>query len=160
MNDEEWNKIKAKESLAKETGCPNLNLYLDNKEQALILIKQKWTDGFMRYKPEMEGPHKIPWWDGTTPHVGEDGLEHLAKILQDFKNGDNYENAKAKEGSNITDLKDRLHASRMWYWHDEVHRYVEGSAAIRQGRDGSYADGDISFKLRAYKKTPEGSKLT
>ena len=54
MNDEEWNKIKAKESLSRQTNCPNLNLYLDNNEKALILIQQKWTDGFMRYKPEME----------------------------------------------------------------------------------------------------------
>ena len=56
MKDSYWNTVEAKERrLAKDTNCPNLNLYVDSDEKALIMIQQKWSDGFMQYKPMMTG---------------------------------------------------------------------------------------------------------
>lgn len=156
MKDSYWNTVEGKRRLAIDTDCPNLNLYVDSDEKALIMIQQKWSDGFMQYKPMMTGKWPIPQFDGITTYKGNAGVEWVAKAKQDDSH---YEESKSKKDDdenpidNVTDSQHRLYASRMWYWENEVHRYVPGSARIRQGRNGSYAEGDITFKLYAYKSS-------
>ena len=54
MKDSYWNTVEGKRRLAKkDTNCPVLNVYVDSEEKALIMIQQKWSDGFMQYKPMM-----------------------------------------------------------------------------------------------------------
>ena len=63
---------------------------------------------------------------------------------------DNDKKPSLDEGD-IIKSQHRLYCSRMWYYADEIHKYVPGSINIKQGKSDCYSDGDITFKLRAYK---------
>lgn len=150
-----WDELVRKLELAKNTNCFNLNVFVDESEKAIILLQQDWkSTGAGQYQPEI-----APWPDFLkTPNVfdiypeGEQGNALLEKHINDDETKQ-YTTYQGNE-DDITDPKQRLFASRMWFYdvagERHIHRYDPGSARIEQGRDGSYGDGNITFSLKAW----------
>lgn len=133
FNSEGWNEILEKNKIADDTGCPNLFMYVDKEQEHILILNATW-EGFILGTPDTAG--------------GEVKTKEFIKNV--MADGGNYTTRKPKDGDKITNGQERLWASRMWYWNDDVHICDVGSIAIRQGDNGSYAEGDIIFTLNAW----------
>lgn len=144
------NKKREAEKLA--GNCQNLDLYFGN--DYVLLLNLTWN-GFIIDTPEMTTSI------GVINKTLLDNVHNDGRLETYVTKDPTDDDEKSEKKYKITNRDHRHLASRGWFWYNEPHHFDrDKGATIIQGSNGSYADGDVKFTLRAWKMRDTAGDFT